>query len=116
MPRCCRKAESVPKGTIIGVTIAPGWYFRIAARMARNSGVSMGLMATSGAVLMISIETRGSLIRAFISEINSSELTPGSSRQSRLASAVEGITLALGGEPTPDVRVVSEIVLRWIAE
>ena len=60
---------------------------------------------------MISMETRGSLIRAFISEMNSSELAPGSRRQSRVASLEEGITLILGGEPTPADNVVSETVL-----
>src|SRR5690349_9764377 len=84
--------------------------------MVANRGVLLELMATSGAALIISTVTRGSLMRAFMSEMNSSALVPGRRRQSRDASAVDGITLDLGGEPTPDVRVVSEMVFRWIAE
>src|ERR1700741_1419779 len=100
----------------MGVTIAPGLRFRIAERMAANSGVSLRLMPTSGATVMISTVTRGSLIRAFISEINSSALVPGSSRQSSVASLADGMTLGRGGDPTPAVREVREMVLRWIAE
>src|SRR5699024_3231530 len=53
----------------------------------------------------------GSLILAFISLMNSGAFTPGSSRQSSVASLVEGITLTLGGDPTPAASVVSEAVL-----
>src|SRR5437588_3263652 len=65
---------------------------------------------------MRSTVTLGSLIRALISDKNSSALTPGNNRQSSVASLVEGITFTFGGEPTPAASVVNEIVLRWIAE
>ena len=40
---------------------------------------------------------------------------PGSTRQSRPASATDGITLIFGGSPTPERNQVSEIVDCWIA-
>src|SRR5690348_521485 len=100
----------------MGVTIAPGLRFRIACRMALNNDVSMRLMPTSGATVIDSTVTLGSLMRAFMSEINSSALVPGSSRQSSVASLVDGMTLGRGGEPTPAVNEVSDTVLRWMAE
>ena len=40
---------------------------------------------------------------------------PGSTRQSRPASATDGMTLIFGGSPTPERNQVSEIVDCWIA-
>ena len=40
---------------------------------------------------------------------------PGSTRQSSVASATDGMTLTFGGSPTPERRLVSEIVECWIA-
>src|SRR5579864_3832383 len=100
-PRRCRYAESVPNGTTIGVTTASGCRFKIAARIALYKGVSVLLTPGSGAMLTISTVTLGSLIRAFMSEMNSSVLVPGSTRQSNPASLVDGITFTLGGDPTP---------------
>src|SRR5579885_297903 len=99
----------------MGVTMASGWVLRMALRMASNRVVRLLLTPGSSGWLMSSTETRGSLMRAFISEMNSAALTPGSRRQSRVASLVDGITLTLGGEPPPAVSVVSEMVLAWSA-
>src|SRR5436309_9070633 len=100
----------------MGVTTAPGLYLRAAALMAANRGVSLRLIPASGTVDRRSTVTRGSLILALISLMNSSAFTPGSRRQSRVASLADGITLAFGGSPTPALRVVREIVLPRIAE
>ena len=40
---------------------------------------------------------------------------PGSTRQSIVASAIDGMTLTFGGSPTPERRLVSEIVELRIA-
>src|SRR5437870_4515253 len=99
----------------MGVTIAPGLFFTIALRIASNKVVRLLLAPGSSAGLISSIDTRGSLMRAFISETNSSALTPGNRRQSMVASAVEGITFTFAGDPTPELNVVSEAVLTWMA-
>ena len=43
------------------------------------------------------------------------DIHPGRTRQSSVASLVEGMTFTCTGDPTPAVSVVSEIVLRWMA-
>ena len=64
---------------------------------------------------MTSIFSSGSPRRRRTSASHASRVTPGSSRQSRVACATEGITLTFGGSPTPERSVVSEIVECWIA-
>src|SRR2546425_8482382 len=87
----------------------------MARRIASNRGVRLLLAPGSSGLLASSIEMRGSLMRAFISDTNSSLLTPGRRRQSSVASLEDGMTLILGGEPTPAESVVSETVLAWMA-
>src|SRR6185437_15477024 len=79
-------------------------------------GVLVGLGCGSSPFDEIcSIVIWGSLIRAFISDKNSSAFWPGSRRQSSVASATEGITFAFGGLPSPLRSEVKEIVFPWIA-
>src|SRR5947207_699302 len=65
--------------------------------------------------LMISIFSAESPRRRRTSAIHSAVVVPGSTRQSRPASATDGMTLIFGGSPTPDRIQVTEIVDFWIA-
>src|SRR3954471_9849870 len=64
---------------------------------------------------MTSIAIVGSASRRLTSAIHCAAVIPGSTRQSIVASATDGMTLTFGGSPTPDRRLVSEIVECWIA-
>lgn len=84
--------------------------------MALYKGVSVRLGAgSSGLDESSSMVTRGSLMRALISETNSAAFWPGSRRQSSVASASDGMTFAFGGSPTPLRREVTESVFCWTA-
>src|SRR4026209_42830 len=63
----------------------------------------------------MSILISGSPRRRRISSSHSSFEVPGSTRQSIVASAIDGMTLTFGGSPTPERRLVTEIVECWIA-
>src|SRR6476660_4428583 len=64
---------------------------------------------------MISTLIVGSARRRSISLIHCGPVVPGNTRQSIVASATEGMTLAFGGSPTPERRLVREMVDCWIA-
>src|SRR5258708_5034297 len=82
---------------------------------ARYIGVSSGLTTGSSPALITSIVIVGWAGRGVIPASHWSAVVPGKTRQSIVASAIEGITFTLGGSPTPDRRLVREIVECWIA-